>query len=121
MKKTTWVIIGLSLCVVVLATALGVILLQNKTEPLIVSEPEDDSLSKRSNELQQIIESFYISPLHFDNNDFNYFANAVLKSGQLKMSTVLSHNNQMYGVPIVSGLKVYRNNNSTTYVLSAEK
>lgn len=40
MKKTTWVIIGLSLCVVVLSTALGIVLLQNKTETIIVSEPD---------------------------------------------------------------------------------
>ncbi len=32
MKKTTWVIIGLSLCVVVLSIALGVVLSQNKPE-----------------------------------------------------------------------------------------
>ena len=36
MKKTTWVIIGLSLCVVVLASALGIVLLQKKTETSIV-------------------------------------------------------------------------------------
>lgn len=40
MKKTTWVIIGLSLCVVVLATALGVVLLQTKTETIIVRESD---------------------------------------------------------------------------------
>ena len=36
MKKTTWVIIGLSLCVVVLSAALGIVLLQQKTETSIV-------------------------------------------------------------------------------------
>ena len=40
MKKTTWVIIGLSLCVVVLSTALGIVLLQNKAETIIVSAPD---------------------------------------------------------------------------------
>ena len=40
MKKTTWVIIGLSICVVVLSTALGVVLLQKKTETIIVREPD---------------------------------------------------------------------------------
>ena len=40
MKKTTLVIIGLSLCVVVLSTALGIVLLQNKTDTIIVSEPD---------------------------------------------------------------------------------
>lgn len=39
MKKTTWVIIGLSVCVVVLATALGVVLTQKRTETIIVREP----------------------------------------------------------------------------------
>lgn len=39
MKKTTWVIIGLSVCVVVLAAALGVVLTQKKTEIIIVKEP----------------------------------------------------------------------------------
>ncbi len=123
MKKTTWAIIGLSICVVVLATALGVVLFQQKTETIIVREPDFDSSSKISSELQQIIESFYISPLHYDNNDFNYLANAVLKSAQFKTGNVLYHNNQMYGVPIVSakGLKVYHNDNGTTYVISKEK
>jgi len=40
MKKTTWAIIGLSICVVVLASALGIVLLQNKTETIIVREPD---------------------------------------------------------------------------------
>ncbi len=40
MKKTTWVIIGLSVCVVVLAAALGVVLTQKKTEIIIIREPE---------------------------------------------------------------------------------
>jgi len=39
-KKTTWVIIGLSLCVVVLASALGIVLLQKKTETIIIREPD---------------------------------------------------------------------------------
>ena len=40
MKKTTWVIIGLSVCVAVLATALGVVLIQKETETITVNEPE---------------------------------------------------------------------------------
>ncbi|MFC2167079.1 hypothetical protein ACFLQZ_03860 [Acidobacteriota bacterium] len=39
MKRTTWVIISLSLCVVVLASALGIVLLQKKTETIIIREP----------------------------------------------------------------------------------
>ncbi len=35
MKKTTWVIIGLSICVVVLASALGIVLSQNKPETIV--------------------------------------------------------------------------------------
>ncbi len=38
MKRTTWVIISLSICVVVLSTALGIVLLQQKTETIIVRE-----------------------------------------------------------------------------------
>lgn len=38
MKKTTWVIIGLSLCVVVLSSALGIVLIQDKPETIIVRE-----------------------------------------------------------------------------------
>ncbi len=120
MKKTTWAIIGLSICFMVLATILGIVLLQQKTDTLIVREPDHDSSSEISSELQQIIESFYISPLHSDNNDYNYLANAVLKSAQLKKGNVLYHNNQMYGVPIVSGLKVYHKDKATTYVISKE-
>ncbi len=45
MKKTTWVIIGLSICVVVLAAALGLVLLQNKTEKTIVKESDLNSSS----------------------------------------------------------------------------
>ena len=40
MKKTTWIIIGLSVCVVVLAAALGVVLSQKKTETIFVREPD---------------------------------------------------------------------------------
>ena len=43
MKKTTWVIIGLSICVVVLSTVLGVVLLQKKTETIIVREFNPDT------------------------------------------------------------------------------
>ena len=42
MKKTTWVIIGLSLTVLILATALGVVLLQKKAETIFVRVPDDD-------------------------------------------------------------------------------
>ncbi|MCJ7579213.1 MAG: hypothetical protein MUP98_01615 [Candidatus Aminicenantes bacterium] len=40
MKKTTWAIIGLSICVVVLSTALGIVLLQQKTDTIIVRGPD---------------------------------------------------------------------------------
>ena len=40
MKKTTWVIIGLSVCVVVLATALGIVLMQKEAETITVNEPD---------------------------------------------------------------------------------
>ncbi len=33
------------------------------------------------------------------------------------LKTKSINNNQMYGVPIVKGLKVYHNDNSTTYVI----
>ena len=39
MKKTTWVIIGLSVCVVVLAAALVVVLTQRQAETVITKEP----------------------------------------------------------------------------------
>ncbi len=123
MKKTTWVIIGLSICVVILSTALGVVLLQQKTDTILVREPDLDSSNKISSELKQIIESFCIRPLGLDNSDFYYLANAVLKSGQLKMGGPLYHNNQMYGVPtvLIKGLKVYRNGNATIYEITKEK
>jgi len=53
MKKTTWAIIGLSICVVVLAAALGVVLLQNKAETIFVREIEGDSSSDISEALQK--------------------------------------------------------------------
>ena len=115
MKKTTWIIIGLSVCLLVLATTLGIIHLQKRTETIFVSESEDDSSSKISSELKQIIESFYIRPLHFTNNDFSYLANAVMKSGQLKMGGPLYFNNQMYGVPIVSGITIRHYGKATVY------
>ena len=40
MKKTTWVIIGLSVCVVALSIALVVVLTQKKTETTILTEPD---------------------------------------------------------------------------------
>lgn len=40
MKKTTWVIISLSICVVVLATALGIVLMQKEAETITVNEPD---------------------------------------------------------------------------------
>ncbi len=39
-RQTTWVIIGLSICVVVLASAVGIVLLQKKTEKIIVRETD---------------------------------------------------------------------------------
>ena len=41
MKKTTWVIIGLSVCVVVLSIALIVVITHKKTEPIISTELYD--------------------------------------------------------------------------------
>jgi hypothetical protein len=40
MKKSTWVIIGLSVCVAVLATALGIVLIQKEAETITVNEPD---------------------------------------------------------------------------------
>ena len=40
MKKTTWIILGLSVCVLVLGAALGVVLSQKKTEIIYVNEPD---------------------------------------------------------------------------------
>ena len=40
MKKTTWVIIGLSVCVAVLASALGIVLTQQQTETIMAKEPD---------------------------------------------------------------------------------
>ncbi len=40
MKKTTWVTIGLSFCVVVLAAVLGIVLMQKEAETITVNEPD---------------------------------------------------------------------------------
>ena len=40
MKKTTWAIIGLSVCVVALSIALVVVITQKKTETIIATEPD---------------------------------------------------------------------------------
>jgi hypothetical protein len=40
MKKTTWVIIGLSVCVVALSIALVVVITQKKRETIIATEPD---------------------------------------------------------------------------------
>ncbi len=122
MKKTTWVIIGLSICVVALSTALGVVLLQQKTDTILVRESKDDSSSTISEELRKRIESFNINPRR--PNDAVYFnPETYIKYTSEKMGHVLYHNNQVYGVPGVpgKGIKVYRNGNATTYVITKEK
>lgn len=123
MKKTTWAIIGLSLTVLILATALGVVLFQKRTETSIVRASEDESSSTMSSEVQQIIDSFHISPCI--PADYAYIPNAkaFIESESLKIGSVVYHNNQMYGVPGVpgKGIRVYRMGKGTTYVISSEK
>lgn len=64
MKKTTWIIIVLSVCVVILATSLGIVLIQQQTETLIVKELD---LYKPMD--------FRISPAGFENTTrYYYFA-----------------------------------------------
>ena len=41
MKKTTWVIIGLSVCVVALSIALVVVITQTKTTAILTDEPDN--------------------------------------------------------------------------------
>ena len=40
MKKTTWAIIGLSICVVALSIALVIVITQKKTETIVTTEPD---------------------------------------------------------------------------------
>lgn len=105
MKKTTWVIIGLSICVVVLSTVLGVVLLQKKTETIIVSEsgPYTSSIKPWQ---------FSLSP--FRSNIYAPYFNAE--------AYIKSHPEKVYIIPGKrKGLKVYPNVKVTTYVVSKEK
>ena len=68
MKKTTWVIIGLSLCVVVLAAVVGILLFQKKTETIIIKEPDPYTSSLNS---YRPWYSFSLAP-HKYGNPFNY-------------------------------------------------
>jgi len=112
MKKTTWVIIGLSICVVVLATALGVILFQNKTETIRASQLEDDLATEISLELQTRIDSFNITPIQLNVIGRYFNAEAYRKS----------HPGKMFIVPgNKKGLKSYHSIKATTYSVSKEK
>jgi hypothetical protein len=62
-KKTTWVLIGLSFCVLVLATALGMVLIQNQAEKAGPQIPESGASDRISSEVQQMFGSFSIAPL----------------------------------------------------------
>jgi len=122
MKKTTWIIIGLSVCVVVLATALGIVLLQNKAEIPGMRAPESDTSSQVSNEVRQMIDSFYIAPHRSEYPAYYPYVKAYVVSALLKKSVIVGHNNYMYGVPVRGkGLTVYQNGNVYTYVVSKEK
>ena len=106
MKKTTWVIIGLSICVVVLSTALGVVLLQKKTETSIVREPDTYTSSYLNIKPWQ----FSLSP--FRSNIYARYFNA---EAYLK-----SHPENVLIVPR-KGLTVYHNDKVTTYVIPGNK
>lgn len=122
MKKTTWVIIGLSVCVVVLATALGIVLVQNKAEIFGLRVPEPDTSSQISSEVRQMIDSFYISPFRPKNAAYYPYVETYFVSDPLKKSLIVGHNYYMYGVPVrLKGLTVYQNGNVYTYVVSKEK
>ncbi len=108
MKKTTWAIIGLSICVVVLAAALGVVLLQNKAETIFVREIEGDSSSDISEALQKKIDSFYIAPLRSSIFARYFNAEAYIKS----------HSNRMIVIP---GNKNYQWVRATSYEVPKKK
>jgi hypothetical protein len=65
MKKTTWVIIGLSVCVVILATALVVVLTQRQAEAIMEIEP---LLQNRSFSISRTAytKSAYYAPYYAD-------------------------------------------------------
>ena len=68
MKRTTWVIIGLSLCIVVLAAMVGILLFQKMTETIIIKEPDPYTSSLNS---YRPWYSFSLAP-HNNRNPFNY-------------------------------------------------
>jgi len=63
MKKSTWVIIGLSLCVVALSTALGVVLTQKKAE----TSPPFDKPWEKSFSLAITLPSPFVTKLYHYN------------------------------------------------------
>jgi hypothetical protein len=71
MEPTT--IIGLSLCVVILATALGVVLTQKKTETIIVRKPDLYKSIKIFSGSWQKSYSFRIAPPGYDNSKSYYY------------------------------------------------
>jgi len=94
MKKTTWVIIGLSICVVVLSTALGVVLLQKKTETIIVREPDLYTSSNIFSEPWQKRNSFSLAP--FPRNSILYYNTLDYNRGSLQKGVTLYHNGRVY-------------------------
>ena len=104
MKKTTWVIIGLSLCVVVLSTALGIVLLQKKTETIIVREPDAYTSSYSDIKPWQ----FSLSP--FRSNIYARYFNA----------EAYFNPGNVFIVPR-KGITVYHNDKVTTYEITGKK
>jgi len=122
MKKTTWVIIGLAVCVMVLATALGIVLLQNLAEKARTQVSASDSSDRISSEVRQMIDSFSIDPRRPRDSVSYFYDNTHIESSPLKRSIIVGHSNYMYGVPVRGkGLTVYRNGNVYTYTVSKEK
>ena len=93
MKKTTWAIIGLSVCVVVLASALGVVLLQKKTETIILSEPDTYTISFRP--FKNPWQNFYIDPFKYK-DFYNSRIKVYLGSEHSQKGIYTYHNGRIY-------------------------
>ena len=97
MKKTTWVIIGLSVCVVVLATALGIVLTQKQTEIVIVREPDPFTSSSMTIKPLMSVKPwhrFYLAPYNYK----PFYMTKPFRAHRLEGTTVVVyHNGRFYG------------------------